>query len=83
MTPANTFLYGAATNVKLKAVTAGQTFQLFFQLTGTVSMTLCLASFSVLPVNKLCMPKKYVLKIGVKTVWLMPILTARDTMCEE
>jgi hypothetical protein len=82
ITPANTLLYCGATNVKLNAVTAGHNFQLFLQLTGTVSITLCFVCASVCPDSRLCIPKKYVLKHGVKKVWLTTIFVAIDTACD-
>jgi len=63
--------------VKLKAVTAGQNFQLFTNDTGTVSTTLLFVSSHVPPLSKLCIPKKYVLNNGAKAIWFTQILTAR------
>lgn len=82
-TPAKILRYSMGINVKLTAVTAGQSLRLFLMLVGTVLVTLSQISAKLSPARKLCMPKKYVLKIGVKTVWFMMILVPRDKRRDE
>jgi len=57
--------------VKLKAVTAGQSLQLLYQLVGTVFLMRSRISGRVAPERSDCMPKKYELNKGVKKAWLM------------
>jgi len=68
MTPANKPLSSTRINAKLNAVTAGQTFQLFTQLVGNVCLILSKTSCRLAPLSALCMPKKYELNMGVKTI---------------
>lgn len=55
--------------VKLNAVIAGQTLQLLIQLVGTVFFMRSMISGIDAPESRLCMPKKYELKSGVKRAW--------------
>jgi hypothetical protein len=58
-------------NANMKAVTAGQILQLLIHDMGTVFLMRSATSGSVAPERKDCMPKKYELKKGVKSSWLM------------
>lgn len=66
--PENTLRNCAGTYMKLKAVTAGQSFTLFWMLTGKAFFNRSHVSSSVAPARSECTLKKYVLKTGVKNV---------------
>ena len=67
ITPPNMLLYCMGIYVKLNAVTTGHTLQLLIQLVGTVCFIRSMISGIVAPLRRDCMPKKYELKIGVKS----------------
>lgn len=81
--PANMDLYSIGTNVKLMAVTAGHNLIEFIRLMGTVFLTRSQLSARVSPAKSACIPKKYVLKTGVKTHWLTVIFAASERRSEE
>lgn len=83
MTPAKILRYCASMNVKLNAVTAGHSLQLFNMEVGTVLLTLSQTSSRESPERRDCMPKKYVLSIGVKQAWLTVTFVARERILEE
>ena len=58
ITPPKMLRYSMGMNAKEKAVTAGQSLQLFTQDTGTVFFMRSIVSGMLMPVSKDCMPKK-------------------------
>lgn len=78
MTPAKIDLYCASINVKLNAVTAGQSLQLLIMDVGTVLFIRSQISGSVSPESSDCIPKKYVLNIGVKQIWFTVTFVASE-----
>lgn len=83
MVPANIDLYSMGTNVKLIAVTTGHNLIEFIRLMGTVFLTRSQLSARVSPAKSACIPKKYVLKMGVKTHWLTVIFAASERRSDE
>lgn len=79
-TPAKMLRYSMGTNVKLNAVTAGHTLSELTMLMGTVCCTRAHVCCSDSPASSACMPKKYVLKMGVNTIWLMVTLVTSDSV---
>jgi len=69
MNPAKMDRYCASINVKLNAVTAGQSLTLLIMDVGTVLFIRSQTSASVSPDSNDCIPKKYVLNMGVKQSW--------------
>lgn len=69
-------------NVKLKAVTAGQSLALLIIDVGTVLLILSQTSGSESPDNSDCIPKKYVLNIGGKRIWLTVTFVTRESVFE-
>jgi hypothetical protein len=65
-------------NAKVKAVTAGQSLHELRQLTGTVLVMRSQVSGNLAPESNACIPKKYVLKTGVKQIWLTTTFVAND-----
>lgn len=82
MTPAKMLRYWGSMNVKLNAVTAGQSLQLFFMEVGTVRLIRSQTSDSESPDRKDCMPKKYVLNKGVNITWLTTTLVKRERILD-
>lgn len=82
MKPANMLLYCASMNVKENAVTAGQSLQLLSMEMGTVRVIRSQTWGRLSPERRDCMPKKYVLKIGVKQIWFTMTLVARERVLE-
>jgi hypothetical protein len=76
-------LYCGSINVKLNAVTAGHNLKLFIIEVGTVLFIRSHTSGSESPESSDCMPKKYVLKIGVKQIWLTVTFVASERTFEE
>ncbi len=70
-------------NVKLKAVTAGQSLHEFTKLVGTVRFTRSQTSAGPSPARAACIPKKYVLKMGVKHSWLTMTFVAKERKRDE
>jgi hypothetical protein len=68
---------------KLKAVTMGHNLHELTMLVGTVSLTRSIVPERFSPDSKACAPKKYVLKIGVKTAWPTATFVARDKRRDE
>lgn len=69
-------------NKKLKAVTGGQSLRELTTLIGTAAWTRAMIPEGGSPVKRACMPKKYVLKIGLNTTWLITTLVVMDTHLE-
>ena len=65
-TPENMNRYCGIMKAKLKAVTAGHSLREFFILVGTAFRILSMIPDGCSPVRIACIPKKYVLKTGVK-----------------
>lgn len=82
MTPAKTLRYSMGTYVKFIAVTMGHSFTELTMEVGTVLLTRSHISTKLSPARKACIPKKYVLKIGVNIDWLMTILVAMEIIRE-
>lgn len=78
MTPANILRYSIGTYPMLIAVTAGHSLAEFARLTGTVLRMRSQISTRLSPARNACMPKKYVLKIGVNMTWFTIIFVAMD-----
>lgn len=71
MTPPKMLRYSMGMTAKEKAVTAGQSLQLFSHETGTVCLMRSMVSEMLMPVRSDCMPKKYELNKGVKRSWFI------------
>lgn len=82
MKPAKILLYCGSINVKLNAVTAGQSLQLLIILVGTVRLILSQTAGRLSPERSDCMPKKYVLNMGVKQNWFTVTLVVRERSLE-
>jgi len=78
MNPAKSDRYSSGINAKLKAVTAGHNLHELTKLTGTVCLTRSQMASTFSPAKAACIPKKYVLKMGVKHIWLMTTLVASE-----
>ena len=83
MNPANILLYCGSINVKLNAVTAGHNLHELSIEMGTVLLIRSQTSVRESPESSDCMPKKYVLKIGVKHIWLTVTFVASERILEE
>jgi hypothetical protein len=75
-------LYCMGMYVKLNAVIAGHTLQLLIQLVGTVFFMRSTHSERDAPESRLCMPKKYELKIGVKKAWFTRTYLELGVVCK-
>jgi len=76
-------LYCGSMNVKLNAVTAGHNLHELIIEVGTVLFIRSHTSESESPESSDCMPKKYVLNIGVKHIWLTVTFVASERILEE
>lgn len=83
MKPENNDRYSSGTKANMKAVTAGHSLHELMTLTGTVFFTRSQICAALSPASNACMPKKYVLKTGVKHIWLTATLVTSERIREE